>query len=240
MPCLTGTSPADVHNSSNKRMTRKSRENPKYIRSDSSPTITDYLTSDMCWDPIIHQFWGREAFIYLSEKGWPHAAEPVSSLGGGDGVLCVLLFPSSLLHLPTGWAWRLPSEGKCGCGSPVTRAGVGSYYLIMTTTHIQGTALGNTHTPSARSHGLAVGVQERSLTSVNFIPGDRKCRSPCTALPREASRGRAFLHDIVITAFSKMLIFTINKLNLFMQIVLENKQAAFMSYLELGLGWDLW
>lgn len=40
--------------------------------------------------------------------------------------------------------------------------------------------------------------------------------------------------------FSKMLIFTINKLNLFMQIVLENKQAVFMSYLEPGLGWDLW
>lgn len=40
--------------------------------------------------------------------------------------------------------------------------------------------------------------------------------------------------------FSKTLIFTINKLNLFMQIVLENKQAIFMSYLELGLGWDLW
>lgn len=39
--------------------------------------------------------------------------------------------------------------------------------------------------------------------------------------------------------FSKTLIFTINKLNPFMQIVLENKQAIFMSYLELGLGWDL-
>lgn len=39
--------------------------------------------------------------------------------------------------------------------------------------------------------------------------------------------------------FRKMLIFTINKLNPFMQIVLENKQAVFMSYLELGMGWDL-
>lgn len=25
-----------------------------------------------------------------------------------------------------------------------------------------------------------------------------------------------------------------------MQIILENKQALFMSYLEAGLGWDLW
>lgn len=39
--------------------------------------------------------------------------------------------------------------------------------------------------------------------------------------------------------FRKMLIFAINKFNPFMQIVLENKQAIFMSYLKLGLRWDL-
>lgn len=74
---------------------------------------------------------------------------------------------------------------------------------MMTTAHIQGTALGNTHTPSARAQDLAVGAQERSLRSINFIPGDHKCRSPCTALLREAARGRLFLHDIVITASAR-------------------------------------
>lgn len=69
----------------------------------------------------------------------------------------------------------------------------------MTTTHIQDIALGNTYTPSARYHDLAVGVQEQSLMSINSILGDYKCRSPCTALPREAFRERTFLDDIVIT-----------------------------------------
>lgn len=69
----------------------------------------------------------------------------------------------------------------------------------MTTTHIQDIALGNTYTPSARYHDLAVGVQEQSLMSINSILGDYKCRSPCTALSREAFRERTFLDDIVIT-----------------------------------------
>lgn len=76
---------------------------------------------------------------------------------------------------------------------------MGSYYLIMTTTHIQDIALGNTHTPSARYHDLAVGVQKWSLMSNNSILGGCKCRSSCTALPREAFEERTFLDDIVIT-----------------------------------------
>lgn len=177
MPHLTGTSPADGHNSSIKRTTMKSRENPKYIRSDSSATIIDCLTSEVLV-PYFLPVWGQRGF-YLPLKQAGHMQQSLfRPWAEGMGCCGYYFLISFLLHPPTGWVWWLPSEGKYGPGSPVTRAGVGSYYLIMTTTHIQGTALGNTHTPSARAQDLAVGVQEQSLMSINFIPGDHKCRSP--------------------------------------------------------------
>lgn len=104
-----------------------------------------------------------------------------------------------------------PSE-KYGSSSVVTRDGVGNYYLIMTTAHIQDIALGNTHAPSASYHDLAVGVQEWRRTSIDSILGGYKCESR----PLRGSKGgiwresRLRQHSYYY-GFRKMLVLTINK-----------------------------
>lgn len=56
----------------------KSRENPKYMRSDSSPTIIDYLTSDVL-GPYFLPVWGQRGFYLALKKQAGHMQQNLFS-----------------------------------------------------------------------------------------------------------------------------------------------------------------
>lgn len=115
----------------------------------------------------------------------------------------------------------------------------GNHYLIMTTTHIQDVALGNTHAPSARYHDLAVGVEEQRLMSITSILGGYKCKSRLLSVSKGGIGRKNSLWRLgYYYSLRKMLILTINKHHPLMQAAFTNKQVIFMSRWELGLG--LW